>query len=277
MKEDVCNIPIWAKFHDIPITVFMNDRLNVIANKHGTPWMLDSYTAAMCTDSWGTLSYARAIIELRADVELKDTLVVAIPKFVDEGYTMNTICVEYARTPPKCSSCKVFSHVLDECPKKIVSDVLNNLKTSKQADRGVQVGPEIGFKPTKQVYQLVSKINGASSSGKKKQAGLTRQEVSTSNSFDMRITVESDDKLDTNGVIRIWQRRGPIMAEAAKKADNPLNEKKEINMCVPSSLCYKSPIEKEVNLTSTWIPSTFMGKRVEESDSDIQDLDDETT
>ncbi|GJW35203.1 ribonuclease H-like domain-containing protein [Tanacetum coccineum] len=75
MKEGVCNIPIWVKFHDIPITAFTKDGLSTIANKLGTPLMLDSYTAAMYTDSYGRSSYARAMVELRADVELKDTIV----------------------------------------------------------------------------------------------------------------------------------------------------------------------------------------------------------
>ncbi|GJY27282.1 hypothetical protein Tco_0402008 [Tanacetum coccineum] len=72
------------------------------------------------------LSYARAMVELRAGTELKDTLVVDVPKFVDK------------------------------CPKKIVSDVLKNLKIPRQAVRGGPVGSKFGskvqFKPTKQVY-----------------------------------------------------------------------------------------------------------------------------
>ncbi|GJZ64050.1 ALP1-like protein isoform X1, partial [Tanacetum coccineum] len=71
-------------------------------------------------------SYARATIDLQADVELKDTILVAIPKSVGKGYTMNTIRVEYEWTPPRCSSCQVFCHVLDDCAMKIVSDVLKN-------------------------------------------------------------------------------------------------------------------------------------------------------
>ncbi|GJR27214.1 hypothetical protein Tco_1103446 [Tanacetum coccineum] len=42
------------------------------------------------------------------------------------------------------------------------------------AVKGVQVGLKLGFKPTKQVYQHVSKNNGANTSGKKKQVGLNR-------------------------------------------------------------------------------------------------------
>ncbi|GJS94007.1 zinc knuckle CX2CX4HX4C containing protein, partial [Tanacetum coccineum] len=94
------------------------------------------------------------------------------------GYTMSTIHVKYEWTPPRCSSCKVFGHVLDECPKKIISDVLNNLKTPRKAVRGVQ--------------------NGAISYGTKKQTGLDRQDVSTSNLFDALNTVEKDDEIGTN-------------------------------------------------------------------------------
>nr|GEW91746.1 hypothetical protein [Tanacetum cinerariifolium] len=51
------------------------DGLSAIAIKLGTPIMLDSYTSDMCMQSWGRSSYARAMIEFRANVELKDTIV----------------------------------------------------------------------------------------------------------------------------------------------------------------------------------------------------------
>ncbi|GJY04486.1 zinc knuckle CX2CX4HX4C containing protein [Tanacetum coccineum] len=54
MKEDVCNILVWVKFCDVPITAFIED---------------------------GRASFARAMIELKADVELRDTIVVFVPKF----------------------------------------------------------------------------------------------------------------------------------------------------------------------------------------------------
>ncbi|GJU58345.1 retrotransposon protein, putative, ty1-copia subclass [Tanacetum coccineum] len=89
-------------------------------------------------------SYARAMLELRADVELKDTIMVVVPKFVGEGYHMKTIRVRYEWTPPRCSNCKVFGHVLDEFPKQPVSDVLKNLKNPRQAGRGVQNDDDMG-------------------------------------------------------------------------------------------------------------------------------------
>ncbi|GJS49629.1 reverse transcriptase domain-containing protein [Tanacetum coccineum] len=85
--------------------------------KLGTPLMLDSYTSDMCMQSWGRSSYARVIIELRADVALKDNIVVAMPKITKEGHYTCNVHVEYEWKPPRCSSCKVFGHIHEECPK----------------------------------------------------------------------------------------------------------------------------------------------------------------
>nr|GEX15570.1 hypothetical protein [Tanacetum cinerariifolium] len=202
--EGVCNIPVWVKFHDIHITAFTKDGLSAIAIKLSTPLMLDSYTSAMCTDSLGRPSYARAMVELRADVKLKDTLVVVVLKFVGGGYTMSTIHVEYEWTPPRCSSCKVFGHVLDECPKKIISDVLKNLKMPRKAVTG----------------------NGASSYGIKNQTGLDRQDVSTSNPFDALNTVEKNDEMGTNvGKSKLAEKgANSDVGEQLEESDDKLEE-----------------------------------------------------
>nr|GEU68283.1 hypothetical protein [Tanacetum cinerariifolium] len=110
------------------------------------------------------------MIELRATVELKDTIVVVVLKLFGKGFSMCTIRIEHESKPPKCSSCKGFGHG----------------------------GPMLGFKLTKQVYQPISEKNGASVSGKKKQDGLTRLEVSNSNPFDALNKVENVDDLGTN-------------------------------------------------------------------------------
>ncbi|GKE25307.1 hypothetical protein Tco_1436819, partial [Tanacetum coccineum] len=72
-------------FYDILITAFTEDDMSAIVTKIGTSLILDSNTTDICLKSRGRSSYARAMIELQADVELKDTLVVDIPKFDGEG------------------------------------------------------------------------------------------------------------------------------------------------------------------------------------------------
>ncbi|GKA63606.1 hypothetical protein Tco_0763212 [Tanacetum coccineum] len=95
-----------VKLHGVPVTVFSEDGLSTIATKLGTPLMLDSYTSDMCIQSWGRSSYVRAMIEVRANVELKDTIM-------------------------------VFGHVLDECPNNIDPNVVKNMKRPSQTLRGV--------------------------------------------------------------------------------------------------------------------------------------------
>nr|GEW16210.1 hypothetical protein [Tanacetum cinerariifolium] len=51
LKEDVSNVPVWVKLHNVPITAFSEDDLCAIETKLGTPLMLDSYTSAMCMES----------------------------------------------------------------------------------------------------------------------------------------------------------------------------------------------------------------------------------
>ncbi|GJS63266.1 putative reverse transcriptase domain-containing protein [Tanacetum coccineum] len=130
-----------------------DDGLNAIATKLGTPLMLDSYTSNMCIQSWGRLSYVRALIEVRADVELKDNIMVAMPKIFREGFYTCIVHVKYEWKPPRCACCKDFGHVSDECPKIVDLDVVKNMKKPNQSTIGVPVGPKVGFKPVKQVYE----------------------------------------------------------------------------------------------------------------------------
>nr|GEU59540.1 hypothetical protein [Tanacetum cinerariifolium] len=105
LKEDVGNVPVWVKLHYVLVTAFSEDGLSVIASKIGTPLMLDSYTFDMCIQSWGKLSYVKALINVRDDVELKDNIV-------------------------------------DDSHKNKASDVVKNMKKPSQTPRGVPVGPK---------------------------------------------------------------------------------------------------------------------------------------
>ncbi|GJS34035.1 hypothetical protein Tco_0532417 [Tanacetum coccineum] len=84
---------------------------------------------------WGMSSYVRGMIELQANVEVKDTIVMVVPRLVCEGFlsvlfvlsmSANLVVVQVA----------IF---LDDCPKNIVSCVLKNMKNLRQTVRGVQV------------------------------------------------------------------------------------------------------------------------------------------
>ncbi|GKB04856.1 putative reverse transcriptase domain-containing protein [Tanacetum coccineum] len=178
LKEDVGIVLVWVKLHGVPVTAFSEDSLSAIATKS---------------------SYARAMIELRADVELKDNTVAVIPKITKEGYYTCNIHVEYEWKPPRCACFKVFGHVLEECPKNICVGATKNLKKTSQTPKGILVGQKMGFKPTKQqVYQPVTK-NPTANGGNKKKNVKSTNEVSKSNSFDALNSIDNDVELGTNG------------------------------------------------------------------------------
>ncbi|GJT64392.1 hypothetical protein Tco_1015872 [Tanacetum coccineum] len=117
----------------------------------------------MCLQSWGKSSYARAMIKLRADVELKDTIVMAMPKLSGEGFYTCIIRVEYEW--PRCACCKVFAHIQEECPKNLAKK-----------------------------YRHVPKKPTANTSGNKKKGVEPTKEVSNLNLFDVLNSVDNDGK-----------------------------------------------------------------------------------
>ncbi|KAK1431835.1 hypothetical protein QVD17_08545 [Tagetes erecta] len=69
----------------------------------------------MCINGWGRSSYARAMVEISADMEFKQTLKVGIPSLEGDSVTVKQVDVEYEWTPPRCSHCKVFGHDTNNC------------------------------------------------------------------------------------------------------------------------------------------------------------------
>ncbi|GJX32439.1 hypothetical protein Tco_0242294 [Tanacetum coccineum] len=131
MPENVC-----VKLHGVPVTTFNENGLSAIVTK-------------------------------LAGVELKDNIVVAMTKITREGHYTCNVRVEYEWKPPRCSSCKVFGHIHEECLKNTGAGEKKIMKKPSQTSRGVLVGPKMGFKPQKE-YRPVPKKSTASSSGNKK-------------------------------------------------------------------------------------------------------------
>ncbi|GKC21128.1 hypothetical protein Tco_1023278 [Tanacetum coccineum] len=139
-------------------------------------FFLGKRVAYLVVANYGMSSYARAMIELRADVELKDTIVVAMPKLTKEGFYTCT----------------------EECPKNPGFSVAKNLKKPSQAPKGVPVGQKVGFKSAKEC-RPISKKPTANTSGNKKKDVEPTKEVSNSNPFDVLNLVDNDGELGTNG------------------------------------------------------------------------------
>ncbi|GKD37247.1 zinc knuckle CX2CX4HX4C containing protein [Tanacetum coccineum] len=121
LKEELTRIPIWVKLHNVPIQVFEEYGISLIATFIRKPVMLDSYISSMCNDSWGRSSFARCLIKVNSEADLVDVVTIGIPSLTGDGFTKETIRVKYEWKPPKCDICKIFGHVHDHCPNKVVS------------------------------------------------------------------------------------------------------------------------------------------------------------
>ncbi|GJW27650.1 hypothetical protein Tco_0044525 [Tanacetum coccineum] len=125
-----------------------------------------------------------------------------MPKITKEGYYTCNIHFEHEWKPPRCACCKVFVHLQEECPKNIGVGETKNLKKPSQTPKGVSVCQKVRFKPTKQVFQPVSKKSTANTSGNKKKNVEHTKEVSKSNPFDVLTSVENDvDSPSTTPII----------------------------------------------------------------------------
>ncbi|GJU29762.1 zinc knuckle CX2CX4HX4C containing protein [Tanacetum coccineum] len=92
LKEELTRISIWVKLHDVPIQVLK--RMS---------------------------SFARCLIKINSEADLVDVVTIGIPSLIGDDSTVETIRVEYEWRPPMCDICKIFGHVHDHCPKKVVS------------------------------------------------------------------------------------------------------------------------------------------------------------
>nr|GEU58853.1 reverse transcriptase domain, reverse transcriptase zinc-binding domain protein [Tanacetum cinerariifolium] len=103
---EVIKVPIWVKLYNVPILAYSEDGLSLIATQIGKPIMLDAFTSSMCMESWGRISFARALIEISASSVLKKEVIMAIPEDEGDGYIKEVVRVE-------------FGHETNLCPKRV--------------------------------------------------------------------------------------------------------------------------------------------------------------
>ncbi|GKE04135.1 hypothetical protein Tco_1396153, partial [Tanacetum coccineum] len=98
VKEKNSNVSNIEVVKDGVVTYVTSDYGNV-AKEVVSPFMVDE---TMLKEKQCSLSsYARVMIKLRAEVELKDNIVMAMPRIKGEGHFIFNVCVEYAWKPPR--------------------------------------------------------------------------------------------------------------------------------------------------------------------------------
>ncbi|GKD69367.1 zinc knuckle CX2CX4HX4C containing protein, partial [Tanacetum coccineum] len=182
LKEELTRIPIWIKLHDVPLQVFEED---------------------------GRSSLARCLIEVNSEVDLVDVVTIGIPSLIRDGFTKETICVEYEWRPPRCDICKIFGHVHDHCPKKMVSPPIvttSNIVTptvEKTNDGFQTVGNKKKRKgkyepkaATSEPKKGANNVGNASKSSSLKFAGTSSKKgnITTSNSYSVLENEEEEEE-----------------------------------------------------------------------------------
>ncbi|GJS84291.1 retrovirus-related pol polyprotein from transposon TNT 1-94 [Tanacetum coccineum] len=133
-KGEVTKVPVWVKLYNVPVLAYSEDGLSLIATQIGKPIMLDAFTSSMCVESWGRISFARALIEISAHSVLKKEVTMAIPDEEGDGHTKEVIRVVYEWKPPHCVDCQSFGHDTNLCPKHVCEEIPKTSATDAKAN-----------------------------------------------------------------------------------------------------------------------------------------------
>ncbi|GJW31758.1 hypothetical protein Tco_0051790 [Tanacetum coccineum] len=211
-------VPVWVKMHKVHVVAYSEDGLSLIATQIGKPHMLDALTSSMCVGPWGRLGFARALIEVSAEKPIKQEVVMAVPEEDGEGYTKETVRLEYEWKPPICMDCHVFGHSNEQYPKRVKetpaadtpvdNDGFNTVSKKKKKGKVVEKWqPRVieGIKLTKPKPSFSFSHNSQPSLSKQPKKTI----VNTKNQFDARGDQNDDtgEIGEANGLINTVLRR----------------------------------------------------------------------
>ncbi|KAJ0509342.1 putative transcription factor interactor and regulator CCHC(Zn) family [Helianthus annuus] len=246
-KKEVKTVQIWVKIHEVPLAAYTEDGLSLIATTIGEPKMLDSFTTSMCMDAWGRSRYARALIEVSAEKELREEITMAIPEPEGDGFIKETMYVEYEWSPHRCATCCVFGHSVETCPKqpvilrKPVQEVLNR-NTQKQPTKryptmdqdgyigvyGKKAAKRVGVPVNKQKPKFEYRPVGPKPRSDNNRASSSKA-VKSSNPFDILNDVDADtgetktgsrlDDEDDDEVEEVYNEMDEFMTRGSKKTN----------------------------------------------------------
>ncbi|GJZ14301.1 trichome birefringence-like protein 3 [Tanacetum coccineum] len=170
-KDEVTKVPVWVKLHRVPVVAYSEDGLSLIASQVGTPIMLDAFTSAMCDEPWGRIGFARALIEVSAEKDLKENVIMAVPLENGEGYSKENI-----RCPKKPVVCApvMVANTVEENNDGFVQ--VNNRKSKGKGQVNNQKKHAMGFKvgnnQNLQYQPVKSKSSGSKSNNNHQVNGI---------------------------------------------------------------------------------------------------------
>ena len=128
-KANLNRIPVWAKFHNVPMELWTEEGLSHIASAVGHPLYADA-----ATEACSRVSFARICVEVEASSPLVDEFEVEILQ-VDVNSSLVTIRVSYQWRPPVCEACQVFGHTAPSCPNSTFESLVQPEEVSTQLEQ----------------------------------------------------------------------------------------------------------------------------------------------
>ncbi|XP_026452416.1 uncharacterized protein LOC113352872 [Papaver somniferum] len=148
------SIPVWMNFRNVPLFMWNNKGLSMIASYHGNPLMMDTQTLNKTR-----MSYARICVEVDVNCEFLDSFT-----FTLGGKDTIEIKTNYSWKPPKCKECAVFGHVTTNCPKNVkpVQNVVQKWVQKHTVNTAIEDGwtlkSRLGAKTNKQIASGQSNV-----------------------------------------------------------------------------------------------------------------------
>ncbi|GKB27061.1 zinc knuckle CX2CX4HX4C containing protein, partial [Tanacetum coccineum] len=137
------------------------------------------------------------------EADLVDSVTIGIPSLMGDDFTKETIRVEYEWRPPRCDECKIFGHVHDHCPKKMVnppivttSNVVASTFTGPSVKQTVRDEPKATTIAPKKGATNVSNPSKSSSMLKTADTSPKNDNFTTSNSFSALNDEEDDEEVE---------------------------------------------------------------------------------
>ncbi|GJU96654.1 zinc knuckle CX2CX4HX4C containing protein [Tanacetum coccineum] len=117
-REVIWKILVWVKMFNVLVVAYSKFGLDLITSKLGRLIMMYAHTSNMCLNSWGMNSYARALVEISADKDFVESLVL-VTSLNGKEHRLVLIDIDFGwTTHTACSLCKFFYHIDVECHKK---------------------------------------------------------------------------------------------------------------------------------------------------------------
>ncbi|PWA97321.1 hypothetical protein CTI12_AA029930 [Artemisia annua] len=219
-KIEPKKVPVWAKMSNVPLEAWSLKGISALASSLGKPMVMDNMTAAMCFKGVGNLDYARVLVEIDAEKEIKHVIEVQYRDMDNKVKGTKKISVVYDWKPTRCAECKVFGHDTSRCMfTKSKEDGVE--KETGKASMEKNGNENVSNKGKEKVHDQVQK----SSEVQHKQNGSNRNyNYSSNKQQDYRRKQFNGEKRNngnagTSGVKKVWNLKEKEAEEMRKTAN----------------------------------------------------------